>query len=376
MRDIPAYEFDVFSDDGILEPYLHYRAMRDLGPVVYLPAQQCLAVTRFEDAREVLLNADSFISGKGISLNDTMNSSVAMSVIISDGAQHQMLRKIEREPLSSSAVSELRTRIKASGQGVIREALTTMGALDAVRDIAQFLPLTIIMELGGLPQIGRSQMLKWAAAVFDLQGPLNERGKAALPALQELIAYVTHDIDRNTVGDGSWAARAFRLADEGKVAPEAVGALLIDFIAPSLDTTIAATGTLLMLLAQHPEQWQALKSDRAKVPAAINEALRVETPIRCFSRYVGVDATIGAVPVRAGDRVAVFYASGNRDERRWPNPDTFDISRRHTSEQLAFGTGRHICLGNHLARLEMTAILEAMLDEVETFSVGPPNCSQ
>src|SRR6202035_580162 len=102
LNDLPTYDFDLFSDSGILDPYPHYHAMRDLGPVVYLPEQKCLAVTRFDDVRAVLLDADCFMSGKGISLNDTMNASVAMSVITSDGAQHHTLRKIEREPLSAS----------------------------------------------------------------------------------------------------------------------------------------------------------------------------------------------------------------------------------------------------------------------------------
>lgn len=135
---IPAYEFDLFSDEGILRPYGHYKTMRELGPVVYLPKQSCYAVLRYNDVRDVLMDSQRFISGRGISLNDTMNTSVAASIITSDGQQHELLRRLERPPMSGQAISELRTQVSNSARSLIRDLLSAAEELDAVRDIAHF----------------------------------------------------------------------------------------------------------------------------------------------------------------------------------------------------------------------------------------------
>lgn len=372
QAQIPEYAFDLFSDEGILHPYAHYKAVRDLGPIVYLPAQDCYAVSRYADIRRVLADSDTFISGKGVSLNEEMNATLTASIITSDPPHHDFIRKIELEPVSPKALGELRETIFSSASGLLAELKMSDGAFDAVERIACYLPLSVVMELGGLPPVGREKMLEWAAAVFDLQGPMNARGRASLPALQALFDYVSEGIDRDSITSGSWADRAFRLADEGVVPPDMVKYLLIDFIAPSLDTTIAATANLLMLLGQNPDQWRLLKADPRKIPNAINESLRVETPIRCFSRYVSRDAEIDGVAIAQGARIAVFYASANRDERRWEDADRFDIGRRGAEQQFAFGHGRHSCVGANLARLEMTAIMQAMLNDVESFEIGQP----
>ena len=370
---IPFYEADLFADDAIRNPYEHYRAMRELGPIVYLPGLDCYAATRFDAVSEVLRQPEQFISGEGISFNAPMNEAATNTVINSDGAKHDMLRKIELQPLSAKALNELRERVFSSARQLITDLLR-LGPVwhDAVADIARHLPLTIVMELGGLPPQGKERMLKWAASVFDLQGPLNERAQAAFPSVQEMLRYVSEDIDPGAVHPGSWAERAFRMADDGEIPPDLVPALLTDFIAPSLDTTIAGTGNLLMLLAQNPDQWALLRSDRGKVPNAINEALRLESPIRCFTRYAPRETSVCGMPLPARSRVAVFYAAANRDERVFERPDSFDISRRNASQHLAFGLGAHQCIGNNLARLEMMAILNELLDEVEAFEIGEP----
>lgn len=374
MADIiPVYAPDLFTDKAILEPYLHYRAMQKLGPVSYLPNLDCYAVTRYNAVAEVLRQPDQFISGKGISFNAPMNEAATNTVINSDGPKHEMLRKIELQPLSPKALNLLREQVFSSAQQLVADLLQHGPAWhEAVADIARHLPLTIVMELGGLPPEGKERMLKWAAAVFDLQGPLNERAQAALPSVQEMLRYVAEDIDRDAVRPGSWAERAFHIADEGQIPRDLVPALLTDFIAPSLDTTIAGTGSLLMLLAQNPDQWKLLRADRSKVPNAINEALRLETPIRCFTRFAPEETMIGGIKLPAQSRVAVFYAAANRDERIFAKPDSFDISRSNASQHLAFGLGKHQCIGSNLARLEMMAILTALLDQIEVMEIGEP----
>lgn len=111
---------------------------------------------------------------------------------------------------------------------------------------------------------------------------------------------------------------------------------------------------------------------RTRVKSAFNEALRLESPINCFTRVAATDTRIGNVPIAAGDRVMLSFASANRDERRWAEPERFDITRENAG-QLAFGYGEHACVGMGLARLEGTAVLEALVSRVGNIELaGPP----
>ena len=153
-------------------------------------------------------------------------------------------------------------------------------------------------------------------------------------------------------------------ADAGELSHDECAPLMIDYIAPSLDTTISAISSALYLFATHPEQWQTLKDDPSLINNAVNEVVRYEAPLRAFARHARCDTDIADVRIQAGARLLVLYASANRDEREWDDPDTFDI-RRDANRHLGFGQGAHACAGQSLARLETSAMLRALLERVE-----------
>ena len=140
--------------------------------------------------------------------------------------------------------------------------------------------------------------------------------------------------------------------------------MMIDYIAPSLDTTIYAISSAVYLFTQNPGQWQVLRDDPTLIPHAVNEALRLESPVQRFTRLVTRDYEIDGAVLPAGSRVVLLYGSANRDERMYPEPDRFDI-RRKPSDHLAFGHGEHVCIGMNLARIQMRALFEALIARVE-----------
>lgn len=213
-------------------------------------------------------------------------------------------------------------------------------------------------------------MLAWAAATFDALGVMNERGERAVPMVLELASYAA-SLDRSELDPDGWAVGLFRAADEGRIELDDIPGMLIDYVAPSLDTTILGTGHLLYQLGRHPGQWDLVRSDPALVPGAIHEALRLESPVRAFTRVAVEDYDVGRTVIPAGDRVLVLYASGNRDERRYPDPDRFDVTR-DARDHLGFGHGVHRCAGSYLAELEMGSLLRAMAARVRRIEVGEP----
>ena len=290
---------------------------------------------------------------------------------MSDGERHDTQRKLLFGPLTPKALVSTREAVQGKADALV-DALVSRGRFDGVADLARALPLTVVPDLLGWPAHGRDQLLPWAAATFDTLGPLNARAEQAVPQMMELMGFAGALAETRDLAPGSVGARILAAADRGEITREQVAPLLIDYLAPSMDTTISAIGHALALFARHPDQWQAVREDPSLVPRAFNEVLRLESPIRCFSRVTTTDVDIDNHTLPAGARVVLHYASANRDERAFDDPDRFDVRRRNAGAHLAFGIGAHTCAGQGLARVEAHALLTALAGRVGTITVEDP----
>jgi cytochrome P450 len=186
-----------------------------------------------------------------------------------------------------------------------------------------------------------------------------------------MLRFAGRVVRRRSLIEGSVGHEVLLAADEGKVSRAELAPLMIDYIAPSLDTTISAISNALHLFATHPDHWDLVKDDPALIPNAINEIVRYESPLRAFARHVARDAELAGTSIPAEARVLVVYASANRDEREWDRADTFDI-RRDATRQLGFGHGAHACAGQGLERLETQAMLRALVERVDRIELAAP----
>lgn len=364
--DAPELDLDLYSDEAIADPYPVYRRIRDLGPAVRLAAHDAWAIGRFEDVRAALRADTVLVSGRGVAMSEVLNSQASRLTLTSDGDEHRQLRSTLMKPMMPSALRDVQRDIEAMAEALV-ERLLGVESFDGIVDFAQHLPVAIVSHLVGLPEEGRQRMLDWAKATFDALGAWNLRSEAALPRLFELMAYAV-GVPRESLKPGSWAALLFEAADAGRIQASDVPAMLIDYVAPSLDTTILGLGHLLWQLGRHPDQWDRIRRDPALIPRAIDEALRLDPPVRAFSRFAVVDYDVDGTTIPAGSRVLVMYASANRDERRYAEPDRFDIGR-DARDHVGFGHGVHRCAGSHLAQLEMQSLLAAMVARVRHIEV-------
>jgi cytochrome P450 len=358
-----TYRPNIYTTDALLNPYPHYQRLRDLGPVVWLHAHRVYALPRYAECKSALRNDQLFISGDGVALNALTNRLARGTTLTSDGAEHDRRRKLLAHRLLPRALRSVGDAIDTQADAVVDAALQR-GVVDAVADLATALPLAIVPDLVGWPRDQREHLIEWGGATFDVLGPLNWQAAKAIPRSLQMLWFAHRLVRERSVLDGSIAHELLCAADAGKLAHAECPALMVDYIAPSLDTTISAISNALYLLATHPEQWQLLKSDPKLIPNAINEVIRYESPLRAFARQVRDDTDIGGTPIAAGSRVLILYASANRDENEWDNPDTFDI-RRDAGRQIGFGNGTHACAGQGLARLETAAMLRALLERVD-----------
>jgi cytochrome P450 len=361
----PVSDLDPFSDEALIDPWGLYAELQRLGSVVWLSKYEMFALTRHDCVLRALKDASAFSSASGVMMNDEMNKVLRGNTLCSDGADHRRLRRVIAKPLAPTALTALKKEIISKAERLV-DNLVSKRTFCAVTELATALPVDIVASAVGLPEQGRERMLTWAMQMFNCFGPLNDRARSAFPVLEEMMRYATTQAIRGNLVPGSWADGIFDAVDRGEVDPTVCPAMMIDYMGPSLDTTIYAIGSGVWLFAKHPEAWRKTRESPFRIPGAINEILRMEAPLQCFSRLLTKDYDMDEVTLPAGSRAIVFYGAANRDERKFPDPHTFNVLRA-SADQLAFGSGPHVCVGFHLARLEMNAIFSALATRVKRF---------
>jgi cytochrome P450 len=363
----PVYKPDIYSVNAIVNPYPHYRRLRDLGPIVWLTKHKVYALPRYAESRAVLLDDKTFLSGHGVALNRIANRISRGTTLNSDGVEHDQRRKLLAHRLLPRSLRAISAGVDATAAAVVAAALNK-GEIDGVNDLAAALPLAVVPDLIGWPRDQRDHLIEWGGATFDVLGPLNWQAIKAMPGAFRMLLFARRVVRQRTFLPGSMADELLLAADQGELSHAECPALMVDYLAPSIDTTMSAISNALYLFASHPDQWQLLKDEPTLMANAINEVLRYEPPLRAFARRAGQPTEIGGVRIRSGARVLVMYASANRDEREWEQPAVFDITR-DAGRQIGFGQGAHACAGQSLARLETTAMLRALIERVDRIEV-------
>ena len=364
----PTLDLDLYGEQALGGPTSTYRAIREAGPAVWMPRNRLWAMGRYADVKAALRNDTVFASGHGVAANGLANRLGRDTVLSSDGEVHARRRGVMLDFLAARRVAALEETIAARAEVVV-DRLMERDRFDAVHDFASALPVEVVADLVGL-RVSPDRMLRWGAATFDALGPINRRGvRAARGGLGlKLFGSRLREAD---VAPGSWAAGIFAAAARGDLSQAEAKAMVIDFTAPSLDTTILASAEMLRLLGQNPELWARIRADEHLVNAMVAESVRIASPIRGFTRRAAVDTTVDGQSIPAGARVALLFASANWDERQFANPDHVDLNRA-ANQQLGWGHGPHACVGLHLAKLEMSALLHAMRPRVsEIRLLGP-----
>jgi cytochrome P450 len=358
----PLVDVDLYAGSVVEDSAAAFATIRDAGAVVRLPRNKVWAIGRFEDVRAALRDDELFASDHGVAANSITNLVGRKSILFSNGQVHATRRKVMMRPLGAKALASTADRLDVEAEAIVK-GLVGIGEFDAVRDFSSGLPIRIVADLVGL-RIPGERLLRWGTALFDQLGPLNHRWRRTNPTTLAVTAYALR-LNRSSVVPGSWAASVFDAVDRGEIGRVEARMMILDFIAPSLDTTILSITHMLWLLGRNPEAWLRIRQAPELIPTAVVEAVRISSPVRCFTRRVSRDAEWGGVRLRAGDRVAILFGAANMDERRFSNPTHFDLDRP-PGGNLGWGNGPHTCIGIHLAKLEMQALLRALVSQVKT----------
>jgi cytochrome P450 len=368
---IPSSDIDLFSDEALTNPYPLQKVLRDLAPIVYLEKLNMFALMRYEQVRAALDDWETFSSADGVGLNDEINQAMAGTIINTDPSDHTKLRTVISSRMAPRALNDMRADIDRKADEFIARLLART-EFDAITDLARVFPVTAVLDALGFPLDGRDKLLHWGGASFNSMGPANARCAASFPAAAEMFSWLATKCTADVMIPGGFATTIHEAAARGDIPADSVAHLLAAYAIPSLDTTISAIGSSIWLFAQHPDQWDLVRADPGLIPRAFAEAVRLEAPVPWFGRTTRKPYSAGGLSIEPGRRVLVCYASSNRDERKYPDPDRFDVTRDN-ADHISFGYGIHSCPGQSLAKFEGFAIIEALARRVDRFEIiGEP----
>lgn len=368
----PSSFLDLYSDTVLVDPFPAYRELRDLGSAVHLERFDAWFIGRFKDVRAALNDWQSFSSDHGIGLNPIINEAWDEALICQDPPVHTDRRKVMNEVLSPVALKPLADTIDARA-AKLADKLAMNGEFDGVADFAHDLPIGVVMELIGWPEDVRPRLLTLAEGSWNAAGPDNPKMRAGLSQLGEMMELIADIYEENRVTPGGFAAQLIAHAHAGVITRDTAIGMLAGYIVAAFETTISAMASGIWLFAENPREWEKLKANPKLAMHAANEIVRVESPLQNFSRWCKKDTSLSdGTVVPGGSRVIVSYASANRDERQFTDPDTFIIDRKE-KQNLGFGHGPHGCAGQGLARMELTAVFSALAQRVDRFEItGSP----
>lgn len=358
---------DLFSDETLTNTEAVFAELRESAPVVYLPANDSWAVTRYEDVRNALGDPVTF-SSKAVAFNPKMNEILTGTSLAADPPQHGDLRAVLTDNLSPRAMRSMKDSIYAKADELVRD-LVGRGSFDGMADMAVSFPVSIVLDLIGVQGDLRAKILPWGEAAFNLLGPLNQRALDSFPVAGELFQWTHEQMRGEDLAEGSIGRNIWQAAERGDISHESFGYIVHQILAAGMDTTITTIGNALVLLGRNPDQFEKLRADASLVPATLTEVLRLRTPAPVFGRRATRDVEVGGTVIPEGAQVALLYGSGNMDPRKFENPEVFDITR-NAVDHLGFGYGIHACAGQGLAKLEIDGLLQAWARHVESYRIG------
>jgi len=288
------------------------------------------------------------------------------SMLSTDAPDHARYRKLVTRAFSAKAVVALRTRTEEIAAELLDGLAAAGPDADLIDDYASLLPATVIAEMLGAPLEMRSQFLGWGAgAALSLDAGLSwkdfQRSERDIQSLQDWMTGHFEQI-RSHPGDNILSALVHAHSEDGKLTEDELTSIAMLLLAAGFETTVNLIGNGAALLTSHPDQLAALQADPSRWGGAVDEILRLDSPVQRTGRMCQRDAVVAGERVRAGSVVVIMLGGANRDPARFMDPNRFDVTRPNAGDHVAFSSGIHYCLGAGLARMEGEVGLRALFD--------------
>jgi cytochrome P450 family 142 subfamily A polypeptide 1 len=370
MTTVPA-ELSIGLTDGMFyggDPFPAFAWMRDEAPAYWDEAAGVWGITRYADIKEISKDPDTFSNAGGI----RPDSDALPMMIDTDAPEHVRRRRLVSEGFTPGRIRESEAGIREICDAII-DQVCEAGSADFVRDIAAPLPMIVIGNMLGVAPEDRDELLRWSDDMLKALGsPDPGAMDTAAVAAMEYAEYITAVAeqrrrdrkDDDLIGTLVHAEIDGDRLDESSLIYES----LLILIGGDETTRHVISGGMYELL-RHPDQLQRLGADRSLLAGAVEEMLRWVSPIKNMARQMTRDVELHGQTLGKGEKLLLLYPSANRDERVFERPEDFDISRS-PNDHMAFGFGSHFCLGNRLARMELSVMFDRLLTRLPDLALA------
>ncbi|BAX96847.1 cytochrome P450 [Mycobacteroides stephanolepidis] len=356
--------------EAIANPHPDYRVLRSAGLAVNEKLDVWM-MTRFEHVHTAARTPDVFSSAQGIFLR-----SVDVPVMITrDRPDHGRIRRVTASHFTPNRMALLESDVARLAQPVITRL--ARGESVDFADLAVPLPMTIIAHLLGVPEHKWRAFRSWSNNLAKVFAPEDMWGllklvRNSITSVVRLEALTQREVaDRRSHPRDDLFTALSQAVDSGDLDRFEALLYVIILVVAGNETTSNLLGMLADVLARDPELYERVRDDRQLVPKLVDETLRWGSPVQWVGRCTTEPYVVDDVEIPANSRVLLHYAAANRDPQRYSDPDRIDLDRK-VGGSVAFGTGPHMCLGNHLAKLEAVTVVNMMLNEVPKLQLSGP----
>lgn len=342
-------------------------------------------VTKHADIMQIEKSMDLFVNGPRVMLRKTAVDDQIRKVTGGrpfllnqlpnmDGSEHRYHRKLTQAWFAPARIKVLEDELRGYARDLLDRTLEAEGSIDFMRAVASWYPLRVIMRIIGVPAEDEPMMLKMTQQMFGPDDPEIKTEKFdVISTVQGFFAYFRELLAKRKAEPADDLATLLADAEIGE--QEALSYFILAATAGH-DTTSASIAGGLLALLQNPSEFERLRSDMTLLPTAVDEMVRWVSPVTHFFRTPTEDFELRGASIAAGQSMMMCYPSANRDEEVFEDPYRFDIGRPQ-HRHLAFGYGPHVCLGQHLAKLEMRIFYEELLARIDSIALdGEPRWIQ
>lgn len=373
--------FDPLSPATLADPYPFYAALRDRAPVFDAPGGYAL-VSRYEDVRTAALDTSTYssklvsllVGGRGTGLIEPLVKlgGPVDTLAITDAPVHLAQRKLVTKHMGRDVVADLEARVVRPEVERAVCALLAAGAGDVVRMLGAPLPVVVTLELLGLPRADLPKVKSWSdESVRLLSGVISKLGftygAMRMIAFQTYASRAVARAVRDRMSNALLGALV-EASREGVLDDREAASIVMQLLIAGSDSTANLIASGVRFLAADPALAATLRAAPERIPAFVEEVLRLETPFQGHFRVVTRDTTLAGTELRAGQRLMLLWASANRDDRVYREPERIDLDRKGPAH-FGFGHGAHLCLGAALARMQARVVFETLLARARTLEL-------
>jgi cytochrome P450 len=364
-------DFDPYSMDFATDPYPLYKQLRDEAPVFHQEALNFWAISRYADVVAAHQDHDTFSSAGGVTIEPMPDIGL---LIMKDPPEHRWHKNLVTKVFTRERMNNMEAFVRERCARTL-EAAAEKGEFDFVKDFAVQLPLNVISELIGIPEEVRGDLHRFANMLLARgEVDLMQVYEAKLAADRVYLDLIQDRRARPRDDVITLLMNTELEDDEGvvrKLTDDELAARFAELAIAGHETVAKAIPNGAMALQAFPSERAKLLADRTRIPNAVEEILRFEPPSQLQGRTTTREVELHGVTIPAGVRVMLLTGAATRDERRFDNPNVFDVGRDNDVVSIYFGYGIHRCLGIHLARLEIRVAFEELLSRFPGFEVFP-----